>query len=185
MTAQLTRSRNLAQLPLLSVVLAPRIASEAAQAALEALASDDPIVPARRIEAARCGTNWDGGEAAVDVDDVTGSASGAAVDDGQPPDPTRPVTAEQARAAADVALAAAAARAKLMADEQGVEMERLTLQLLKAQLKRVNIKLKYLQQLDQVCIERTWKWVICLYISATPHGRAYKPLPSAMHVTGD
>lgn len=43
------------QLPFMSVVLAPRIASEAGQAALETLACDDPLVPALALEAARRG----------------------------------------------------------------------------------------------------------------------------------
>ncbi len=143
------------QATLLSVILAPRIASEMAQAALEALAADDPVALASTIEATRRGleqagpggTASDGGEMEVD------GGSGAAAPPTAPPtpaDPARPVTAAHTRAAALVALAAAAARAKLMADAQEAEMEKLTRQVLKAQLSRVSIKTKYLEQIEKV-----------------------------------
>jgi hypothetical protein len=49
-----------------------------------------------------------------------------------------------------VALGAAAARAKLMAEEQEVEMERAARRVLRAQLLRVKTKMRYLEQIDEV-----------------------------------
>lgn len=140
----------LLQATLLSVVLAPRIASEAVQAGLEALASDDPTAVARALELTRRGqeppvtAGSDGSSGAV----WDGSAMPQAPP--TPPDPVQPVTAAQTRAAAAVALGAAAARAKLMAEEQEVEMERAARRVLRAQLLRVKTKMRYLEQIDEV-----------------------------------
>jgi hypothetical protein len=127
------------QVTLISVVLSPRIAADAAQAGLAALASDDATAAARAVEAARCG---------VEAGEGASSAADAAAP-GQV-DLAQPVSAAQTRAAAVVAMAAAAARAKLMADEQAEEMEAAARRVLQAQLRRVAIKLRYLEQVDQV-----------------------------------
>ncbi|GBF90677.1 hypothetical protein Rsub_02976 [Raphidocelis subcapitata] len=139
---------------LMSVLLAPRIGAEAAAVALEALASDDPVALAAAIEAARRGraspraANGADAAAAMEVDgDEGGAGSG---EQQTTPDPARPVTSAQTSAAAIAALAAGAARAKLMADEQTAEMERLTRRVVRAQLARVGIKLKFLERVDQV-----------------------------------
>lgn len=127
------------QATLLSVVVAPRVAADFAQAALETLASDDPIAAARRMDAALrgLGANATGGPDAMD-------------DDGAPPDPGRPVTPAQTRAAAAVAMAAAAARAKQMADQQQQEMEQLTRHVIKLQMERVKLKTHHVEQIQQV-----------------------------------
>ena len=164
---------------LLSVVLAPRIGAEAAQAALAALASDDPVALAAAIQARRRGEDGDGGggsgsgngggggAAGMDVDGDGADEEAAGDDDGgdplqallagfggaaggDAPDPERPITARQTRAAAAVALAAAAERAKLMADEQAAEMERLTRRVLRVQAKRVRVKTRHLRRAGEV-----------------------------------
>lgn len=71
-------------------------------------------------------------------------------EEGAPPDPGRPVTPAHTRAAAMVAMAAAAARAKQMADEQQHEMELLTRRVIKLQAERVKLKVNRMEQIDQV-----------------------------------
>jgi hypothetical protein len=138
----------------MSVLLAPRIGAEAAAAALETLASDDPVALAAAIEAARRGRSrpaaGSGADAAaaMDADEMEG---GTGNDEREvAANPARPVAAAQTSAAAIAALAAGAARAKLMADEQAAEMERATRRVVRAQLSRVGIKLKFLERVDQV-----------------------------------
>ncbi|KAI8464815.1 MAG: hypothetical protein J3K34DRAFT_102566 [Monoraphidium minutum] len=130
---------------LMSVVLAPRIASDAVRAGLEALASDDPFATARAIEARRLGAD--------------AAAAGGGDDQHAPPDPARPVTAAQTRAAAVVGLAAAAERAKLMAEQQERDMEDAARRMLRAQVKRMEIKARYLESIDQVLESETLKQV--------------------------
>lgn len=127
------------QASLLSVVVAPRVAADFARAALETLASDDPIAAARRMDAALRGRS------------AAATGDREAVDeDGAPPDPARPITPAQTRAAALVAMAAAAARAKQMADQQEREMEQLTERIIKLQAERVKLKASHIEQLAQV-----------------------------------
>lgn len=118
------------------MLVAPRVAAELAQAALEALASHSPIALAQRLDAARRGADSN----AMDLDDSGGSD----------PDPGRAVTPAETRAAAMVAMCRAAARAKLMADQQEREMELLAVRVLEIQQERVDIKLKHLEQLEKV-----------------------------------
>lgn len=155
------------------MTLAPRLGAEVAQAGLEALASDDPVALAAAAEALRRGTEAAASASGMDVDGGGGEASGhedltavlsaaAGALGGADVDPARPVTAEQTRAAAAVALAAGAVRAKLMADEQAAEMERLTRQVLRTQLQRVRIKMKYLGRMGEVLAEEVDKQAAAL-----------------------
>jgi SWI/SNF related-matrix-associated actin-dependent regulator of chromatin subfamily C len=141
----------------LSVLLGPRIASDAAQAAIRALASDDPTAFAAAIEAARRGV--DQHPVSTDAAALDGGADGegAPAAPPTPPDPSRTLSDADLRAAAVVALAAAAERAKSMALEQEYEMERCVRQVLRAQVDRVGIKLKYLQKIDEMLDQETSK----------------------------
>jgi hypothetical protein len=137
------------------VVLAPRIAADAAQAALEALTCNDPVKRAAAIEAVRRGgkpgPGRGGGAGVAQPDmDLDGGSDSPPQAPPTPPDLSRPVMPEQTLAAAVVALATASTRAKLIADAHALEMEQLTQQIVRAQLKRVRIKLKYLQQIEEV-----------------------------------
>lgn len=105
----------------------------------------------------------------VDADGMeVDAASASPLAPTTPPDPARPVTAEHTRAAAAVALAVAAMRAKLMADEQAAEMAKWTKKVLKVQLQRVKIKQKYLDHMDQVG---------CGFCLGWQRGSGFRPRP--------
>jgi hypothetical protein len=159
---------------LASVMLAPRIASEAAQAALEAFASDDPLQRAAAIQAARrgAGAAHDAGAAVAPPSaNAQDGGDGALEPPATPPDPAGAIPPAHARAAAALALAAAAVRAKCMADEQEAEIERLVQAVTKAQLTRVRTKLKYLQEINQVGGQRRRRCCCWSFAAACCEGR--------------
>lgn len=62
------------------------------------------------------------------------------------------VSASKMRVAAATALSAAAVKAKLMAEQEEREIQRLIVTVVDSQLKKLEIKLKYSEDLDKVSI---------------------------------
>jgi len=114
----------------LATCVGPRVAAAAAKAAL-----------ARLAEAA-----GDGGGAEGDGADGCTRVTGDAPDLELGPAP--PVTREQAVAASAEGLAAAAVHAKLLADRDEHEMEKLTVGVVEMQMRKIELKLRQMEDLD-------------------------------------
>ena len=114
----------------LATCVGPRVAAAAAKAAL-----------ARLAEAA-----GDGGGAEGDGADGGSRVTGDAPDLELGPAP--PVTREQAVAASAEGLAAAAVHAKLLADRDEHEMEKLAVGVVEMQMRKIELKLRQMEDLD-------------------------------------
>ena len=114
----------MAQAAFLTTMVGPRVAAAAAQRALEVLAEEDQA-------------------------GVEGSGGGGTSSD--PPLQALPET--RVRAAAAAGLAAAAVKARLMADAEEREMQRLVIVACENQLRRVNAKLAHLEKIDELIRE--------------------------------
>jgi len=114
----------------LATCVGPRVAAAAAKAAL-----------ARLAEAA-----GDGGGAEGDGADGCSRVTGDAPDLELGPAP--PVTREQAVAASAEGLAAAAVHAKLLADRDEHEMEKLAVGVVEMQMRKIELKLRQMEDLD-------------------------------------
>ncbi|PSC72177.1 swi snf complex [Micractinium conductrix] len=127
----------LAQVSFLAAMVGPKIASAAAQRALEALAEEDAAAAAAVAdELAAQG----GGDVLMAAGEKQGN--GAAAD--------KPVSAGRMRVAAATGLAAAAVQAKLLADQEEREVQRLVVAAIENLFKKVHAKLQYLEELDDV-----------------------------------
>jgi SWI/SNF related-matrix-associated actin-dependent regulator of chromatin subfamily C len=170
----------LATIVTLAVLLGPKVASAAAQRAMQVLVEADAAAAADlavsvRIAAgppaaAGAGAAADGangepadaeaaaaGEAAAGGSTANGAADGlqeaaAAAANGEPavPDPSRPVSKQLNLAAVAAALAAAAARAKQQAWAEERDIQRLMVMVADAQLRKVAAKTKLLAEMTQV-----------------------------------
>lgn len=61
------------------------------------------------------------------------------------------VSSSKMRVAAATALSAAAVKAKLLAEQEEREIQRLVVTVVDSQLKKIEAKLKYSEELDKVC----------------------------------
>ena len=69
----------------------------------------------------------------------------------------KPISSLQIKTAAATALATAAIKAKLLADQEAREIQRLASTVVELQLKKANIKLRRFQLLEEVCV--------CIFVS--------------------
>ncbi|KAL4441240.1 hypothetical protein ABPG77_011477 [Micractinium sp. CCAP 211/92] len=133
----------LAQVSFLAAMVGPKIASAAAQRALEVLAEEDEAAAAAvAAEAEAGGGQGEGGDVAM--------AGAGAPKNGENGPADGPIPAARARLAAATGLAAAAVQAKLQADQEEREVQRLVLAAIEHQFKKVHAKLQYLEELDEV-----------------------------------
>lgn len=129
----------MAQVAFLSAVVGPRVAAAAAAAALAAL----------EIEYGTAGEAQEAAGAAA------AAAAAAAIPTSAPLDPSAPPTAEAVRRSAAVCLAGAAVKAKLLADQEERDIHRLVVSALDSQLRKVELKMKQLEELDDVLRKET------------------------------
>ncbi|EFN54822.1 hypothetical protein CHLNCDRAFT_134832 [Chlorella variabilis] len=135
----------LAQVSFLAAMVGPKIASAAAQRALEVLAEEDAAAAA--AVAADLALTGDGGVAVPQAGGGQSKREGA---NGGSNGQDGPLPAARVRLAAATGLAAAAVQAKLLADQEEREVQRLVLAAVESQFKKVHAKLQYLEELDSV-----------------------------------
>lgn len=122
------------------------------------------------------------GAAGVEVDKAADQASGKGLDTSAaavkaatvPQKPAesvvaiaqRPINATAMKVAAAAALAAAAVRAKLLAEQEEREIQRLVVGVVDAQMKKIEAKLKYMEELDQVGQQEPTQHSVAEYATA-------------------
>lgn len=153
----------MAQVSFLAAMVGPRVAAAAAQAALNTLATEDPLVS----EDARKTVHAAVAKAPVDrAQNGSMATEKSAPAPGQPRGPAEPPTLHAAkaeetgmpadlkmRAASATALSAAAVKAKLLADQEEKEIQRLMAKVVELQLKKMDAKLKHFEQLEELLIK--------------------------------
>ncbi|GAB4819040.1 hypothetical protein N2152v2_006086 [Parachlorella kessleri] len=128
----------MAQVGFLAAMVGPRIAAAAAQRALEVLAEEDPTAGAAVQELDGTGDDGRGANGAQAAAAAAGPGGG--------------ISSAKARTAAATALSAAAVKARLLADAEERECQRLVVAAVEAQFHKVQLKLQYLEQLDEVMV---------------------------------
>ncbi|KAL4857267.1 SWI/SNF complex subunit [Chlorella vulgaris] len=131
----------LAQVSFLAQMVGPKIASAAAQRALEVLAEEDAEAAAAVAAELAAGNGGGAADNAGAQQTEVKPANGSNGADGPP-------SAGRMRLAAATGLAAAAVQAKLLADQEEREVQRLVLAAVESQFKKVQAKLQYLEELD-------------------------------------
>lgn len=150
----------MAQVAFLAAMVGPRVAAAAAQAALNTLATEDPLVSndARKavqaavsnapVEKAQNGS-MPMNKSTANPELVEKPADPPSVDSGKTEAPGMP-TELKMRAASATALSAAAVKAKLHADQEEKEIQRLMVKVVELQLKKMEAKLKHFEQLEEL-----------------------------------
>eukprot|EP00803_Ostreobium_quekettii_P007065 evm.model.scf_1407.2 EVM.evm.TU.scf_1407.2 scf_1407:7799-21268(+) len=133
----------LAQVAFLASMVGPKVAAAAAQRALEVLSEEDPAV-IKELEASvdkgRNGASHHGGGAGPGEDTQSTSkekTNGSAV------------SMARMRIAAAAAMSAATVRAKLLADQEEREIQRLVVAAIESQIRKLEMKAKYFEELDK------------------------------------
>lgn len=116
-----TSNPVMAQVAFLALMVGPRVAAAAAQRALEVLSEEEPSAAAEASELQRDGAM------------LVGAAP----------------SATRVRAAAAAALSAAVVKAKLLADNEEREIQRLMVGAVDLQLRKVELKLRHLDEIEQ------------------------------------
>ena len=160
----------MAQVAFLATMVGPKVAAAAAQKALEVLSKTEPyavanFAPPKPPSAAGtggpAGAQQGGGQAAApeaaSADGDAHGASGAPGASGAMGAPTAsgkgkdgPFPAAAVKAAAATGLAAAAVKAKLMADREEQEIQKLVIQVVEKQMLKLEMKLKAFEDLDSL-----------------------------------
>eukprot|EP00850_Spirogloea_muscicola_P000936 SM000003S11181 [mRNA] locus=s3:1465428:1471766:- [translate_table: standard] len=159
----------MAQVAFLAAMVGPRVAAAAAQAALEALTEEYPENEVRIHE----GQSAPGAGAAAQAEkgpDVVGAPTTASeTAEQQAGAPTTasaskdglstagetdgPTSALRLRVAAATGLAAAAVKAKLLADAEEGEIQRLVAEVMEQQVKKLEIKLRHFEDLEDLLLK--------------------------------
>ncbi|KAK9830209.1 hypothetical protein WJX72_010310 [[Myrmecia] bisecta] len=129
----------LSQLQMLASLVSPKVGAAAAQAALEALCEEDPDVAAE----AGLGMAAQQASAGPNGHSANGVAGQAGFQGDGPP------SAARVRIAAATAIASAAVKAKLLADEEEMHVQHGVERLLTLHHQKVELKLKHCEQVDQ------------------------------------
>ncbi|KAL5559657.1 hypothetical protein UlMin_035868 [Ulmus minor] len=123
----------------LASAVGPRVAAACAHASLAALAEDEGPAHSNRD----CGPQGDHGNSSRQIENTRGQSEAGAV----------PLSAEKVKAAAKAGLAAAATKAKLFADHEEREIQRLSANIINHQLKRLELKLKQFAEVETVLMK--------------------------------
>ncbi|XP_031392462.1 SWI/SNF complex subunit SWI3C isoform X1 [Punica granatum] len=127
----------------LASAIAPRVAAACAHAALAALSAENGLVESGsivQVEGMAQGHSMNS-ETVVVGDSVQQKG-------GSNEAPATPISVEKVKAAARVGLAAAATKAKLFADHEEREIQRLSANIINQQLKRLELKLKQFAEVE-------------------------------------
>ena len=131
----------MANIAFLATCVGPRVAAAAARGALQALADE---VDGCDDEDAKAGAREDLAAAAAALGpDAAGVTTEKREDKAEPE-----LTAAQVRSAAATGLAAAAVRAKLLADQEEQEIQRLVVGMVEHQMRKVELKMRYFEDLE-------------------------------------
>ncbi|CAA3009905.1 SWI SNF complex subunit SWI3C [Olea europaea subsp. europaea] len=117
----------------LASVLGPRVAAACAHASLASLSKDNCEGGSHQGKNTNCSKK-----------DIIGGQSHSSQQDVE----TSPLSAESVKAAAEAGLAAAATKAKLFADHEEREIQRLSANIVNHQLKRLELKLKQFAEIE-------------------------------------
>ncbi|GMH38909.1 hypothetical protein BSKO_06807 [Bryopsis sp. KO-2023] len=129
----------MAQVAFLAAMVGPKVAAAAAQRALEVLSEEDPAA-AQEHAANQSNGNVGGDPLPAQNGNPTIDARAAS---------SNGVSSSKMRVAAATALSAAAVKAKLMAEQEEREIQRLVVTVIDSQLKKMDAKLKYCEELDK------------------------------------
>eukprot|EP00850_Spirogloea_muscicola_P007215 SM000036S13259 [mRNA] locus=s36:210416:217077:+ [translate_table: standard] len=193
----------MAQVAFLAAMVGPRVAAAAAQAALEALTEEYPENELRIHDgqsapgagaAAQAERGPDVGSAPTTAAETTEQQAGAPATASASQDGVLtagvmdgPTSALRLRVAAATGLAAAAVKAKLLADAEEREIQRLVAEVMEQQVKKLELKLRHFEDLEDLLlkerdqVERTRQHLIAeRHIDPWPAAAAGHTLPESL-----
>lgn len=151
----------LAQVAFLSAMVGPRVAAAAAQAAVSALAEDDPVF----FQAMHTGANTHNAQVgSKDIGALSGSqATSLKADDAegedvpprkghevQGPKDVETTSGSHARAGMGVAIGTVAANTKLLADQEERDIEHIIASIIESQLRKLQSKVEHYEELELI-----------------------------------
>jgi len=157
----------MAQVAFLAAMVGPKVAAAAAQAALMAISQEDPTltkdadqaiattasVDTEPAASGASGKAGEGEDASGDARPMEVDVAGISAAKTEEPSTVKgddPVSLLKVKTAAATALAAAAVKAKLLADQEEREIKKLVVQAVEVQVKRMEHKLQHLEEIQKL-----------------------------------